>query len=214
MNHCIYCSKEINSTRSKQQHELRCKHNPQAIVVKASYGMLGKQGRNQYSKAKDEGRQEPKQTSESRAKGLATKIRNGTLTHTEESKKKLSDSMKRAVLKNPAAYTSSNRGRTKQIIVDGVKLQGQWEVDFYKWATVEGLAPKKVEQGFPYIWNDNEHAYFPDFYIPSLDIYVEVKGYETDRDRAKWLHFPYKLCIIKAKEIKQIRTGSFRGLVA
>jgi len=51
-----------------------------------------------------------------------------------------------------------------------------------------------------------------DFYIESKNVYVEVKGYETDRDRSKWLQFPEKLCIIKEKEIKQIREGCFVGL--
>ena len=40
----------------------------------------------------------------------------------------------------------------------------------------------------------------------------EVKGYETVRDRAKWLTFPKKLRIIKEEEIKQIRQGCFVGL--
>jgi len=208
MNHCIYCSKETKSTRSKQQHELRCKHNPQAIIVKASYGMLGKQGKNQYSY----GAVMSTETKEKISK-LSTKS-NNIYWADPKNRKRQSNRMKQAVMENPAAYTSSNRGRTKQIIINGIKLQGQWEVDFYQWATSQGLATEKVEQGFPYIWNDNQHAYFPDFYIPSLNIYIEVKGYETDRDRAKWLHFPYKLCIIKAKEIKQIRNGCFNGLVA
>jgi len=40
----------------------------------------------------------------------------------------------------------------------------------------------------------------------------EVKGYETVRDRTKWLTFPKKLRIIKEEEIKQIRQGCFVGL--
>jgi len=43
-------------------------------------------------------------------------------------------------------------------------------------------------------------------------LYIEVKGYETDRDRAKWLQFPKKLRIIKENEILQIRKNCFRGL--
>jgi len=35
---------------------------------------------------------------------------------------------------------------------------------------------------------------------------------EIGRDRSKWLQFPEKLCIIKEKEIKQIREGCFVGL--
>jgi hypothetical protein len=119
--------------------------------------------------------------------------------------------MKKAVLANPESYSSSNRGRTKQIIVDGIKLQGQWEVDFYIWARDSGLAPRRPTEAFKYEWN-GERWYHPDFYIPSLGMYVEVKGYETDRDRAKWLTFPKKLRIIKEVEIKQIRKGCFVGL--
>jgi hypothetical protein len=119
--------------------------------------------------------------------------------------------MKKAVLNNPESYTSANRGRIKQTILDGIKLQGQWEVDFYLWAKAQGLDPKRPTEAFQYEWNGSRW-YHPDFYIKSLDLYVEVKGYETDRDRAKWLTFPKKLRIIKAKEIKQIREGCFGGL--
>lgn len=119
--------------------------------------------------------------------------------------------MKRAVLNNPESYSSSNRGRAKQIIVDGIKLIGQWEVDFYLWAKGQGLKPKRPTEAFKYEWNGSRW-YHPDFYIESLDLYIEVKGYETDRDRAKWLHFPKKLRIIKKEEIKQIRNNTFEGL--
>jgi hypothetical protein len=121
--------------------------------------------------------------------------------------KKHSDAMKRAVLENPESYSSSNRGRTKQIIIDGIKLQGQWEVDFYNWAKSFGLNPVRPTIGFKYIWK-GARTYYPDFYIKSLDLYVEVKGYETDRDRAKWDQFPKKLSIVKSDTIKQIRSNS------
>jgi hypothetical protein len=45
-----------------------------------------------------------------------------------------------------------------------------------------------------------------------LDLYIEVKGYETDRDRAKWKYFPKKLRVIRSKDIKEIRKGCFGGL--
>ena len=65
--------------------------------------------------------------------------------------------------------------------------------------------------GFEYEWN-GKRTYFPDFYIESMDMYVEVKGYETERDRAKWLQFKGKLRIIKEEDIKQIRKGCFERL--
>ena len=68
--------------------------------------------------------------------------------------------------------------------------------------------PERPNKGFNYTWNGNR-TYFPDFYLPSLNLYVEVKGYETERDTAKWSQFPKKLFVIKAKEIKEIRKGIF-----
>ena len=73
------------------------------------------------------------------------------------------------------------------------------------------FAPTRPTKGFKYEWN-GARTYYPDFYIESKNLYVEVNGYETDRDRSKWLQFPEKLCIIKEKEIKQIREGCFVGL--
>lgn len=135
----------------------------------------------------------------------------GKYVWTAERRKRRSAVMKKAVKDNPESYSSANRGRTKQQVVDGISLQGQWEVDFYLWAKEQGLEPKRPEGSFPYTWK-GERQYFPDFYISSLDLYVEVKGYETDRDRAKWNYFPHSLCVVKKKEIEQIRKGCFGGL--
>jgi hypothetical protein len=163
--------------------------------------MLGKKGANQYSYGATCSDETRKKLSEASKKQVWDDSR----------RKNLSDAMKKAVENNPESYTSSNRGRTKQIMLDGMKFQGQWEVDFYTWAKNAGLNPIRPTTGFKYIWN-GERTYFPDFYIESLDMYIEVKGYETDRDRAKWSQFKGNLRIIKEVEIKQIRQGCFERL--
>ncbi len=128
---------------------------------------------------------------------------------TDEDRKIHSSRMKLAVEANPDSYSSSNRGRVKQIEIDGIRCQGQWEVDFYTWCKENSISIKRCEEWFEYIWNGNR-KYFPDFYLPELDIYIEVKGYETERDHAKWLHFPKRLCIIRKAEIDQIRCSEFK----
>jgi hypothetical protein len=203
---CIHCSKEITSNNI-ERHQVKCSLPKVASIPKFNPRNTGKKGRNQFSKAKDEGRSIPTFSDETIAKILATKERNGTFGHTEESKRKLSASMKRAVENNPNSYTSSNRGRTKQIIVDGIKFQGQWEVDFYLWAKGAGLNPQRATQAFQYEWNGTR-SYHPDFYIESIG-YIEVKGYETDRDRAKWNQFPKELFVVRSQTIKDIRNNTF-----
>lgn len=176
---CDFCQKEYTNKIGFSNHVRRCPSNPNRIIETL--------------------------TDKGRAKIIA---KNLLYRHSDETKKKLSESMKKAVFANPDSYSSSNRGRTKQIIVDGIKLQGQWEVDFYHWAKSEGLSPVRPSIGFRYEWN-GLRTYFPDFYIKSLNLYVEVKGYETDRDRAKWNQFPEKLVVLKHREITQIKRGIF-----
>ena len=170
--------------------------------------MLGKKGFNQFTKAKSLGLPKPVISEETREK---YRVNNKKRVWTAEKREKHSEAMLQAVKDHPESYTSSNRGRTKQFVVDGIKLLGKWEVDFYIWAKEAGLNPKRPIECFPYEWNGTR-SYFPDFYIESLDLYVEVKGYETERDRAKWLAFPKKLRIIKRVDIKEIREKSFKGL--
>lgn len=179
---CRHCSKEYTNSSGLSNHIKRCPSNPDREMQLLTA----------------DGKQRIRESSQKQVWSNEKKLRHSAI-------------MKKAVDSNPDAYTSSNRGRTKQIIVDGIKFQGQWEVDFYLWAKTKGLDPKRPTESFTYEWNGTR-TYFPDFYIKSKDLYVEVKGYETDRDRAKWLHFPEKLRIIKEAEIKQIRQGTFVDL--
>ena len=46
--------------------------------------------------------------------------------------------------------------------------------------------------------------YIPDFYLPDTDEYIEVKGYETRRDAAKWAAFPHRLTVVKEADIRKL----------
>jgi hypothetical protein len=185
---CNFCSKNIaNDSRKLKNlfgslmiHEAKCHKNPQGCGGKE----VSKETREKISKA---------------LKGK--KLSN-------ERRKKLSESMKKAVADHPESY-STCKGRVKKIKIDGITLDGSWELEFYQWAKNAGLDPQRGKKKFPYVWNGNR-TYFPDFYIPSLNVYVEIKGYETERDRAKWSQFPERLIILKGKEIEKIKQGNFK----
>lgn len=120
----------------------------------------------------------------------------------EESRAKHSASMKDAVKRNPDSYTKNNIcGRVKQVEYNGVMLKGTWEVKTAMW--LDGIGEQWQAEVNPqkYIWNRSEHLYFPDFYLPDKDIYIEVKGYKTDRDEAKWSQFTKKLVIIDKRTV-------------
>lgn len=204
---CIYCTRECKSQNALTQHSIRCKLNPMRIVVKASYGMLGKthRGGNQYTKAASLGLPKPILSDQSRQ--LISRNSKAQV-WSNERRADHSITMKRVVLAKPESYSSANRGRTKCISIDGIKCQGQWEVDFYLWCKDNNIDIRRNVDTFPYTWN-GDRTYIPDFYLPTNDIYIEIKGYKTDRDSAKWNQFPKCLLTITKHEIKLIRDGTF-----
>ena len=161
---------------------------------------------NQWTKAKETGI--PYQLKDETRKKLSehTKTLNSNRWNDPENRRKHSIVMKLAVEKYPDSYTSSNRGRTKQIIFDGIKFQGNWELEFYKYCKNNGIAIIRCTEYFEYEW-EGIRKYFPDFYLPEKDLYVEVKGYETDKDKAKWSQFPKQLKVVKRQEIVNIKKG-------
>jgi hypothetical protein len=166
---------------------------------------------NQWTKAKETGI--PYEIKEETRKKLSEGSSNYNKKRwsSEENRKKQSESMKKAVEKYPESYTSSNRGRTKQIIVDGIKFQGKWELEFYQYCKSNNIHIERSNEWFEYEWNGTR-KYFPDFYLKDKDLYIEVKGYETDRDKAKWECFPKTLKVIRKEDIEKIRKGCFVGL--
>ena len=188
---CKYCNKECKNKKSLSSHQRWCPSNKERVYTN---GMTGKKGTNQYTKG-------AKCSEETRRKiGKASKKQ----VWTEERRARHSIAMKRAVEKNPDSYTSSNRGRTKQIIFDGIKFQGTWELDYYRYCKSKNICIVRCTEGFHYEWNGSR-TYYPDFYLPDHNVYVEVKGYKTERDLAKWKHFPNQLKVIQKADIQAIR---------
>lgn len=85
---------------------------------------------------------------------------------------------------------------------EGYYYDSSWELTWIKWALKNSIVFNRNTQGFPYIYKGEEHLYYPDFYIPSQDLYVEIKGITDDLWEAKKAAFPYKLQVITRSEIK------------
>ena len=204
---CPYCDKQCKNTNSFRQHTIRCRENPHKIkfpnnlreyVTKVKSGEIVKLNKNQWSDPNF------KVSPDTSLKSLATKRKNGTLNWTDEQRLNQSVSMKRAVKQNPDSYTSSNRGRTRQIEKYGIKFQGTWELAYYECCLATSLKVERCTERFEYEWN-GIRTYNPDFYLPESDTYIEVKGYETDRDRAKWRDFTGRLLVIRKMDIMSMK---------
>ena len=90
-------------------------------------------------------------------------------------------------------------------IAGDIKVDGSWELIFCRYADAVGLTWKRNKQRFPYVRPDGKDStYQPDFYVDEWKSYVEVKGYETDLDTAKWSQFPEKLTVLRKNEISEL----------
>lgn len=162
---CKYCSDERKNKNSLSNHERRCVKNPNRVVTVSHHKRS-----NQYIKAKEDGRPKPEYEG----------LKNGNFrgkTHTEESKEKL----------RIAALNSDHRRLKKSIhYYNGVMMDSTWEVELAK--RLDNINVKWIRPN-PLSWIDStgvNHHYFPDFYLPEYDLYLDPKNpYAIERQKEK-----------------------------
>ena len=95
---------------------------------------------------------------------------------------------------------------------DGQKVQGTWERDFAEKLTKLGIEWRKCAGKKDVVWytlDGKQKAYTPDFYLPAIDVYFELKGYWWGRDKEKMdavftQHPNIKIAVILKKEFEYI----------
>lgn len=198
---CQYCSKECKNTNSLKQHEIRCKQNPTRIDMSGPNNpRFGCKGVNQHTKAKEAGQ---KIVVSEQTRDKLRKANTGYV-WSKERKEAHSKRMLQAVLDNPDSYSASNvSGRVKTYEFDGLKFKGTWELKVAKFLKEHSIKYTNEIKPIPYDWEDSKHLYFPDFYLPDYDLYIEVKGYKRDRDLCKWKALD-NLIILEKDEIDDL----------
>lgn len=145
-------------------------------------------------------------------KGIETKRKNGTLHHTESTKIKLS------------LWSTTNNHRSNNfkhvpyidyLLKSGksIKLRGSYEIRFATYLDEHNI-DWVYEKVIPYsdIENNKRLRYVkPDFYIPSLDIYFDTKGYLSEESKRKYkLVFEQtgiKINLIYKKDLESLESG-------
>lgn len=89
-------------------------------------------------------------------------------------------------------------------IAGRVFLDSSYELAYVLWLDEQEKPWKRNLIKFPYHWEGEIRYYIPDFYLIDEDVYVEIKGYETDKDKAKWAEFPFKLKVLKRKNLREM----------
>lgn len=214
---CIYCGEQCKNLNSLRNHERLCKENPDRQILVSNFikwneYRKGKhlqhlqKASNQYIKAKETGctcviSDETRQKLSDSSKGRL---------HTEEYKEKLSKIMKEVAKDNPNYSFSKNKYFKKEII-DGFRMDSSWESIFANYLNKNDIKWIKNKKPFRYIFENEEHSYYPDFYLEDFNLYVEIKGQETEKDKAKYKVVD-NLLVLRAKEIDEINKNKFNIL--
>lgn len=189
---CQFCSRETTNAGANKKHEISCKSNPNAR----------KCGGNRKGHI-------PWNTGKKLHYDVWTKGKPGTFTgktHTEETKRKMSESRNELYANGWECVAGRCPKYDYESPIAGkIKVDGSWELAFCEFADRIQLDWKRNKKRFPYTKPDGtKSTYQPDFYVNELKSYIEVKGYETDLDKAKWEQFPEKLIVLRKKEIGEL----------
>lgn len=159
---CPKCGKQIG-TGALTRHIRVCeKLQEQASRGKAKPGRPGHRGGNQYTKAKELGLPAPTNPNIGKPGGFLGHR------HTEVARAKLSEAAKRNCF---GGHVSKQR-----LVYNGVQLHSSYETTVAK-----SLDEAKVKwtRPEPLRWVDSkgkDHRYYPDFYLPAYDIYLDPKN--------------------------------------
>jgi len=118
--------------------------------------------------------------------------------HRAEVRQKISDTIKENV-RNDNWHLSFSKKRT--IEYEGHKFHGAWEVEYAKWLDSQAIRWRRPTEKFKYEFDAKTRYYTPDFYLIAEQQYVEIKGYPTEKDFAKWEAFPLSLKILNGQDL-------------
>ena len=202
---CEICNKECKSTKSLLAHKWRA-HTEEGKLHKLKTVSRGytSHWKGQTKDTSDVIKHIAKKNSEI----IQRKILNGTFIASkmgETARDKLS-----------IEQSLHNRGgKCKWFDYKGQKLQGTWELNVAKKLdelNIEWIKPKVHKDVIQYELNGKNKHYTPDLYLPTYDLYLEIKGYWWGNDKAKMKavmdqHPNIKIVLIEKNEYDKVMQG-------
>lgn len=223
---CQYCGKQCKNLNSLKQHEIRCKKNTNAISVSGNkhgknnlyeYILKVKSGEiTTWNKGltKDTDERVKKYGETHHNKYINGEIKNwckGLTKETDERIKKYASKISETIASKieDSDWHCQNR---KRIEYKDDVFDSDWEFEFVKFLDIHNIKWMRKISPFIYIYENSEHRYFPDLYLPDYDLYVEIKGYCTEKDKAKWDQFDKKLDIYFLRDLKELDIDYFKNI--
>lgn len=86
-----------------------------------------------------------------------------------------------------------------------ITFHSTWEVKYAKWLDDQNIKWSRPNKGFSYLYNNKILKYYPDFFLIQSNLFIEIKGYETLKDKAKWESFPLNLKILRYSDLVKLK---------
>jgi len=87
-----------------------------------------------------------------------------------------------------------------QGVYKGYWCDSSWELAYVIYNLENGIKFQRCTQAFPYKWYRKMRYYYPDFI--ENNIYIEIKGIMSNKDKRKLNWFKYPIRILGPKEMK------------
>ena len=203
---CSFCGKVCKNANSLRNHERLCKANPnrQLTSFEKHGAILGfnNKGRSAWNKGLTaaDNKSLAKASETLKARYASGELVAKNPMNDPEARKKHKQAMKKA----NANYTRRTPGKFKYGWFNGIWCDSSWELAYLLYCIDHNISIERNKKGFSYIWQDSVHSYFPDFYLPATNQYVEIKGYKSNKDEEKIIQFKETLIVIGAAEIQPI----------
>lgn len=91
--------------------------------------------------------------------------------------------------------------KSRRHIYKDESFDGKWELKLAMWFDENDIVWVRNRKSFLYGF-DKPRRYTPDFFLPIINCYVEVKGWKTPKDEAKWSHFSERLIVLSGSDLQ------------
>lgn len=198
---CSHCNRECKNANAHRNHERLCQMNPTRQISWLEQHRSTITGKNGAMAAAERGEQyiiSP----ETRQK-MSNATSNRTSVWKEAHSRQVSATIQKKVSEG---NWHTSLARHMHIQYNGVDLHGQWELAYAKYLDASGIKWIRNTTQFAYEFQGKMRKYTPDFYLPDTQEYVEIKGYKTEKDVAKWRDFPtnQRLTVLMKHELKAL----------
>ena len=126
---------------------------------------------------------------------------NRARTVTSETRSRLSRTISAKV---EAGTWHNSFAKCRQHDYAGEKFDGSWELKLAQWFDQNEVPWVRNKRMFPYEHEGKTRSYTPDFYMPAADCFVEVKGWKTPKDEAKWNAFTGRLIVLAGSDLQAL----------